>query len=379
MHNWVEINLDALRRNYLRIKEFVGHRVVVAPVIKAEAYGHGMLQAAKALSSLNPRWFAVSKFSEAISLRDSGISTPILVLSGLLPDEFDEALARSITPVIYTLEHLSICEAIGKKRQVPFPVHLKVDTGMGRLGIREELFDRFFEKLRDSFWIRLEGVMSHFADADDRNSPYPLVQIERFRGFISTLRRRLNIKPSFLHIANSAGTLRYPESHFTMVRPGIALYGPTDFAVDFEPVMKLKARILQIKEVPPGTPIGYGKSFVTPRSMHIATVSVGYGDGYPRALSNKADVLIRGKRCAIVGRVSMNLITVDVSQLDSTLKEGEEVTLLGSQDGNRITADELAEKAGTISYEIYCRIGSNPVKRYVDSGENNTVRAGKRL
>lgn len=367
MHNWIEVNLGALKRNYLRIKRLVGDGIIVTPVIKSEAYGHGLLKVAEALLEFKPKWFAVSKFSEAILLRDAGVSTPILVLSGLLHDEYDEALARSITPVVYSFEHLERCENAGRKRQIPFPVHIKVDTGMGRLGIREDNLDLFLAKLSTSSWIRLDGLMSHFANADEKDSSYPLLQIERFCNVLSRL-KKLNLTPPFLHIANSAGTLRYPRAHFTMVRPGIVLYGPTDFAKDFEPVMTLKSRILQIKEVPAGTPIGYGKSFITPKSMTIATVSVGYGDGYPRALSNKAEVLIRGKRCALVGRVSMNLVTVDVSRIHPQLKEGEEVVLLGSQGSECITADELAGKAGTIGYEIYCRIGSNPVKRYTDFG-----------
>ncbi|MCX7822769.1 MAG: alanine racemase [Syntrophobacterales bacterium] len=367
MHNWVEINLGALKRNYTRIKQFVGPHIAVSPVIKAEAYGHGLLQVATALLPLNPPWFAVSKFSEAVLLRDAGISTPILVLSGLLPNEYPEALEMSITPVVYAIEHLDYCEEAGRKRQTPYPIHVKVDTGMGRLGIREEGFNEFLAKLKHCSWIKLEGLMSHFADADDKNSSYPLIQIERFRNFLSRLKSELKITPTFLHISNSAGTLRYPTAHFNMVRPGIVLYGPIDFARTFEPVMTLKARILQIKEVPPNTPIGYGKSFITPTSMTIATVSVGYGDGYPRMLSNRGEVLIRGRRCPIVGRVSMNLITVDVTKVDSSLSIGEEVVLLGNQGGECISADELGRKAQTISYEIYCRIGSNPVKRYVES------------
>jgi alanine racemase len=366
LHNWVEIDLAALKRNYQRIRRIVGPGVSIAPVIKAEAYGHGLLPVAKALSDLDPEWFAVSKFHEAITLREAGISTPILVLSGLLPGEHEEALARSIVPAVYTIEQLRQCEAVGKSRGMPFPVHIKIDTGMGRLGFREELFEDLLAILQESPWIRLDGVMSHFADADDESSSYPLVQIENFRQFLSRLKMALGKLPRFLHIANSAGTVRLREAHFTMVRPGIALYGPTAFTPDFEPVMYLKSRILQVKEVPPQTPIGYSRSFITPHSMAIGTVSVGYGDGYPRALSGKSEVLIRGRRCAVVGRVSMNLITVDVSHLPSPPSEGEEVVLLGKQGEDFISADELAAKAGTISYEIYCRIGSNPVKRLID-------------
>jgi len=376
LHNWVEIDLGALKRNYQRIRSIVGPDVSIAPVVKAEAYGHGMIMVAKALARLKPKWFAVSKFSEAIRLRDAGITTPILVLSGLLPEEYDEALARSIVPAVYTMEQLSLCEAAGKKRRMPFPIHVKIDTGMGRLGFREEFFPELLSKLKNSGWISLNGVMSHFADADDEESSFPLVQLARFRDFLNLLKNSLNHFPPFIHIANSAGTVRYRESHFTMVRPGLVLYGPTSFAKDFEPVMSLKARILQVKAVPPETPIGYGRTFIAPGSMFIATVSVGYGDGYPRSLSrsntvtHRTEVLIQGKRCPVVGRVSMNLITVDVSRLPEPPSEGDEVVLLGAQKGSIISADELASNAGTISYEIYCRIGSNPVKRYIEVEED---------
>ncbi|MEJ5300376.1 MAG: alanine racemase [Thermodesulforhabdaceae bacterium] len=369
MHNWVEIDLSALKRNYQRIRNLVKPGVSVAPVVKAEAYGHGMIKVAKALFQLKPEWLAVSKFSEAVILRDVGITTPILVLSGLLPDEYEEALARNITPVVYTMEQLYLCETAGKKRLMPFPVHIKIDTGMGRLGFREESLSELISKLKDSLWISPIGVMSHFADADDESSSFPLTQLARFRNFLNHMQSSLNRLPPYIHIANSAGTVRYPESHYTMVRPGLVLYGPTSFAEDFEPVMSLKARILQVKKVPSGTPIGYGRSFVAPEPMVIATVSIGYGDGYPRALSNKAKVLIQGKRCPVVGRVSMNLITVDVSHLSTFPREGEEVVLLGYQGKEIISADELASKVGTISYEIYCRIGSNPVKRYIETQE----------
>lgn len=371
MHNWVEIDVGALKRNYRRIRNLLKPGVSMAPVIKAEAYGHGLIPVAKALAPLSPDWFAVSKFSEAMALRDAGIATPILVLSGLFPSELEEALARSVTPVVYTMEQLIHCESVGKKKQIPYPVHVKIDTGMGRLGFREEAFEKLISMLQESPWIRLDGVMSHFADADDESSSYPLFQMEKFRRFLSKLQDATKKIPPFLHMANSAGTLRYRESHFTMVRPGIALYGPTTFTQDFEPVMHLKARILQIKEVPPQTPIGYARSFVTPHSMVVATLSVGYGDGYPRALSNKAEVIIRGRRCPVIGRISMNLITVDLSQLPSLPCVGEEAVLLGKQGEGLISAEELAAKAGTIGYEIYCRIGSNPVKRLTDS-ENST-------
>ncbi len=360
MHNWVEIDLNALANNYRRICE-VAEPAKVIPVIKSDAYGHGMVDVAKTLSELKVEYFAVSKFWEAVKLRDAGITQPIVILSGLEPDEFDEAFVRNVRPVVFADEHLEYCHRVAKKRGSPYPVHVKIDTGMGRLGFQAFRIKELTSKLSGDNRIFVEGIMTHFADADSEDKSFTEKQCELFQKTLMCL-KRAGIHPPYVHAANSAATFTVPRSRFNWVRPGLALYGPTPFAPDLKPVMSLKAKVLQIKEVASGTSIGYGRTFIAPRTMRIATVSVGYSDGYPRSLSNKGSVLINGHKCNIVGRISMNLITVDVTHLEKIDIENE-VVLLGNQKGKTISADEIAGKADTISYEIYCRIGCNPVRR----------------
>ncbi len=370
MYNWVEIDLKALEKNYLLIKARLSPGTSIAPVIKNDAYGHGLIPVAKTLVRLSPEAFAVSKFHEAIALRKENISIPIIVLSGLeTEEEYLEAKNLKIEPVIYEFTQLEKCKKVARRIGLPFPIHLKIDTGMGRLGFPEKELEKLIKFLKSSKELALKGVMSHFADADDKTSDYPLLQIEKFKSFVTKLKATTGIIPSKLHMANSAATIRFPQAHFDMVRPGILLYGPCSFAKDnFEPVMSFKARIIQVKEVPPNTFIGYGRSFVTKESMKIATISAGYGDGYPRHLSNKGEVLIRNRRCKIVGRVSMNLITVDVSPIKD-IQVDDEVVLMGVQGSEIITAEDIAEAIGTINYEIYCRIGANPMRRYINMPE----------
>ncbi len=363
MHNWLEINLDALKKNFSYIKEIAAPADVM-PVVKSDAYGHGMIEVAGMLSKLGARFFAVSKFHEALMLRKVGISCPIIVLSGLEEDEFEDAYLKNVRPVIFTSNHFEHCDLIARKYQKPFPVHIKIDTGMGRLGLSMHQLKQMAKKIAQEKTIFVEGVMTHFADADNPSGEYTAQQCSIFRKALDEL-KHLNIKPPYIHAANSAATFMVPQARFNMVRPGLAIYGPTPFARNLSQVMCFKAIVLQVKEVPPGITIGYGRTFKTPHSMKIATISAGYADGYPRSLSNRGVVLIKGTRCNVVGRVSMNLITVDVTHLDD-VSEGDEVVLLGKQGSESIYADEIAEKAGTISYEIYCRFGNNIIKRFTN-------------
>ncbi len=362
MHNWLEIDLEALKKNFLYIKK-IATPADIMPVVKSDAYGHGMVEVAKTLYRLGAKNFAVSKFYEALILREAGISCPIIVLSGLEQEEFEEAYLKEIRPVIFTFKHLEHSLFAARKHQNPFPIHIKVDTGMGRLGLSVSEFKKLIAKIAHEKTIFLEGIMTHFADADNPNGEYTAEQCNTFHRVLDEL-KRLNIQPLYIHAANSAATFMVPQARFNMVRPGLALYGPTPFAKNLFQVMSFKARILQVKEVPPGITIGYGRTFKTPHSMKVATVSVGYADGYPRYLSNKGVVLIKGKRCNVIGRVSMNLITVDVTHLEDKVREGDEVVLLGKQGNECIYADEIAKEAGTISYEIYCRFGNNPSKTF---------------
>lgn len=371
MHNWIEINLAALRYNFFNIKKCINSSIKIIPVVKNNAYGHGLIDVSRVLVNLGVNMLAVSKFHEVESLRREGIDTPVLVLSGLIKEEYTKAFLSNAIPAIFRYDQLEACNEAGKLLNRLLPVHIKFDTGMGRLGFMSWEVKRVIETLSHLSHVTVQGIMTHFADADEKASDYVTEQLSVFNDIIATF-RMAGISPIWIHAANSAATFRFPEARLSAIRPGLALYGPMSFAPYLRQVMYFKSRILQIKEIPSGHPIGYGRTFIALRSMKIAVISVGYGDGYFRCLSNNGDVLIRGVRCPIVGRISMSLITVDISQLPEAAPD-DEVVLLGSQGNENITADELAMRADTISYEIYCRIGANPVKRIVKDENNNLV------
>ena len=368
--SWVEIDLAALRHNLAQAHQRLSEHTQVIGVVKSDAYGHGMLPVARELEAGGAHFLAVSKFWEAQELKASGISLPILVLSGIEPADMDEAIKQQIRPAVFRLDHAKLISKKACNLNTQAKIHLKVDTGMGRLGAPWNKIPAFVDDLSALPGIQLEGVLSHFAVADELDKTYSKQQLDRFR---ETLRILAESGPTvrYAHIANSAGLLDLPHAHFQLVRPGIMLYGSPPsrelhFPAELKPVMSLKSRILQLKDVPAGQPIGYGRTFVTDRQTRIATIPVGYDDGYPRLLSNKGQVLVHGQRAPLIGRVSMNLITIDVTDIPKA-REDDEVVLLGRQDNERITAEEIAELCDTISYEIYCNIGRHHFRYF--SGE----------
>ncbi|MBZ4659192.1 MAG: alr [Desulfacinum sp.] len=369
--NWVEIDLAALRHNFQQAKDRVSKDTALLAVVKSDAYGHGMVPVARELAAMGARFFGVSKFWEAMALREAGITQPILVLVGIEPADAEEAVRQGIRPALYRLNHAEMLNDAARRMQTSAKVHVKVDTGMGRLGVPSGSLESFLEGLSRFPHVEVEGVFSHFATADERDKSYSALQMERFSQALDLFRRK-KIPFTYAHMANSAGTLDLPGAHHQLVRPGIMLYGSPPSSdlhhpADLKPVMSLKARVVQVKSVPPGHPIGYGRTFTAPHAMRIATVPVGYDDGLPRLLSNKGSVLIRGRRAPIVGRVSMNMITVDVSAVPDA-HEDDEVVVLGSQGTERITAHEIASLCGTISYEIYCSMGKNPQRIFLNAG-----------
>jgi len=266
------------------------------------------------------------------------------------------------------MDHAELISQAACHLNMPAKVHLKVDTGMGRLGVPWEKVPSFLNGLLALPGIQLEGVLSHFAVADEADKTFSEQQLGRFRELLQALADRGH-PITYAHIANSAGLLDLPHAHFQLVRPGIMLYGspPSNelhHPADLRPVMSFKSKIIQLKDVPAAQPIGYGRTFLTEKPSRIATIPVGYDDGYPRLLSNRGQVLIRGQRAPVVGRVSMNMITVDVTHLPDAA-EDDEVVLLGTQNDDRITADEIAELCGTLSYEIYCSIGPHRFRRFI--------------
>lgn len=366
--SWVEIDMGALRHNLEQVRCRMSSHTKVLGVVKSDAYGHGMLQVARELAAEGVHFLGVSKFWEAEELRNAGIRLPILVLLSVEPPEMEQAIRMDLRPVVFRLDHAELLSQAAYRLNTRAKVHLKVDTGMGRLGVPWGKVPSFLDSLLALPGIQLEGILSHFAVADEADKAFSEQQLVRFRDLLQVLADR-GRPIAYAHIANSAGLLDLPHAHFQLVRPGIMLYGspPSNelhHPADLRPVMSFKSKIIQLKDVPSAQPIGYGRTFVTEKPSRIATVPVGYDDGYPRLLSNRGQVLINGLRAPVVGRVSMNLITVDVTHLPAA-SEDDEVVLLGTQNQDCITADEIAALAGTISYEIYCSIGQHRFRRFV--------------
>lgn len=367
--SWIEIDLGALRHNYFQARNHMSAATRVVGVVKSDAYGHGMLPVARELVACGAQLLAVSKYWEAAELRQAGIHVPILTLLGLEPSEMEDAVRHEIRPAIFRMDHARLLSRASCRLDKPVRVHLKVDTGMGRLGIPCDRVASFLDELTTLPGVQLEGILSHFAAADEADKSYCECQIGRFQDILRTLSDRGH-PLLYAHIANSAGLLDLPGAHFKLVRPGIMLYGSQPSQelrapVALRPVMSFKSKVLQLKDVVAGQPIGYGRTYVAANPSRIATIPVGYDDGYPRQLSNRGQVLVKGKRAPIVGRVSMNMITVDVTHIFD-VAEDNEVVLLGAQGENRITAEEIAELCGTISYEIYCNLGRHRFKYFLN-------------
>ena len=364
----LSIDLEALRHNYLELRRRLSPGVRFLAVVKADAYGHGLLPTARTLVEAGAEYLGVASLEEGLVLREAGIDLPILLLMGLVPEESQAAVAAELETALYRWDVAQAlqeaCHTQGKKARV----HLKVDTGMGRLGINPSEVLPFLDSLKNSPDIEVLGIISHLAMADAADKTYTLQQLQEFLALLQAARERGWELP-LSHIANSAALMDLPEAHFALVRPGISLYGSPpaperSWGVDLKPVMSLTTRVLQRKLLPPGSCISYSCTYTTPDWCELAVLPVGYCNGYPRLLSNRGEVLLKGRRAPIRGRVCMNLTMVEVSHIPE-VAVGEPVTLLGEDGGERLTADDLAAWADTISYEIYCALGSANPRRYV--------------
>ncbi|RJQ48481.1 MAG: alanine racemase [Nitrospiraceae bacterium] len=355
---FAEIDLKALAHNLGIVRKKTGSRNMIA-VVKANAYGHGSVEIAKHLISLGVPLLGVAFTGEAIRLREAGINVPILVFFD--KDNIDECFRYNLTPVIFDLHAAKKFSAAARKLKRTISIHIKVDTGMGRIGLT--LDKAYSEILKITALPNLapEGLMSHFSDADLQDKEFANHQLSAFVSLRKDLSRK-KITFKYAHIANSAAVLSMPGAHMNMVRPGIMLYGyGISKADNLRPVLSLKSSILMIKKVPAGTPISYARTFVTKRKSIIATIPAGYADGYDRKLSNSGEVLVKGKRAPIAGRVCMDTIMVDVTDIPG-VREGTEVVLIGEQGKENITAADIAAKTGTIPYEVLTSIGHR-VKR----------------
>lgn len=369
---WAEINLDALAANFQLVKNHVGPDVNVMAVVKANAYGHGAVECAQRLEREGANWFGVALPEEGIELRDAGISRPILCLAGFWEGQAELCLQHALVPVVYRLDMLEAIDRVARERSVVADVHLKIDTGMGRLGVRFDELADFAPQLQRFKNIRVDGLMTHFAAADEPScEPLTHDQVKRFQNVVAAF-RELGYDPTFVHLANSAGIFAERDSWGNMVRPGGVLYGlwrdilsPSDRELDLHPVMSLHSRISLLKWVPEGETVGYGCTFEASRKTLVATIPIGYDDGYPRGLSNRSHVLIRGVFATVIGRISMDLTLIDVTNVPD-VELNDEVVLIGESAGLSVTAEYLAKTAGTLSYEVTCGIGSRVPRVFVE-------------
>jgi len=361
MHRtWVEISKKSLQNNIHQFQKLIGGKVKLMAVIKANAYGHGLIETTKIIVGASVSWIGVDSVDEAIELRKAGIKAPILILGYTLLSRLKDVVKYDLRQTVYNEETI---EALKTK---PVKVHLKIETGTSRQGVEKEELLKLVNLIKKYPQIEIEGAHTHYANIEDTtNHSYAQQQIKRFKQAIELLEKN-GIKVPIKHTACSAAIILFPKTYFDMVRLGISMYGlwpsketfisakEKNRKVELEPVLTWKTRVVQIKNIKAGTPIGYGLTEKASRDSKIAILPVGYRDGYDRKLSRTADVLIKGKRCKVLGRVCMNMIIVDVNHI-SDIRLEDEVVLLGHE----ITADELAQKIGTINYEVVTRI--NPL------------------
>ncbi len=365
---WAEISLPNLIHNYRTVKKYLSEQAQLMAVVKANAYGHGAVDCARALEhGADVDWFGVALIEEGIELREAGITKPIMCLVGFWHGQAKAVIAHNLTTVIHRLDQAEELNAAAQKINKNVNCHVKVDTGLGRLGVPFSEFPEFLQALKQCTNLNVDGLLTHFAEADEIDSTFTNSQIQKFEVALKMM-RELGFNPTYQHLSNSAGIHSHPNAHGNLARAGATLYGfmrdviasqPETF--DVKPVMSLHSKIVHLKTVSAGTPLGYGRTYLTKRESRIATLPIGYADGLRRAHSNQGRVILRGKFAPIVGRVSMDLTIVDVTDVpDAEL--GDEVILLGEQNGLRISAEDLAEEIGTISYEIACGV-TNRVPR----------------
>mgnify|MGYP000179529403 CR=1 FL=1 len=368
---WAEINLDNIAHNVKEIKRIIGNRTEIMGVVKADAYGHGVMEVTRTLLENGVSRLAVSMLDEAIQLRKHGIDVPILVLSYTDPIRAQEILEYNVTQTVFSHDLAIALSEASQKLGKNVKIHVKVDTGMTRVG-----FMPGYSAVKNIMQIGrlpgiiIEGIFTHFASADEKDKAYTYMQFERFISICNEL-NRIGLNIPIRHASNSAAIIDCPEMNLDLVRPGIMLYGiyPSDEVnrdkIHLKPAMTLKANVILVNEVEPGTCVSYGRTFVTKRKSRIATIPVGYADGYTRLLSNRGEVLIRGEKVPVVGRICMDQCMVDVTDMKNPPEVGDEVVLIGTQGENSITAEEVAAKIGTISYEVVTLVGKRIPRFYI--------------
>lgn len=371
-----EIDLDAVTHNVHFFKERIPHSMTILAIVKADAYGHGAVPIVKHLQSIGIHYFAVAFIDEAIELRKAGIMDPILILGHTSISAVEKAFEYDITLTVFTKEIIKQIHLVGEKQKKKLKVHIKVDTGMGRIGVFPEEALTFFHELRKSPWIEIEGVFTHFATADEEDKTFTQKQYKTFMTVAEKMKSIQDIR--FVHASNSAAMIDMPNLQQTMTRLGISLYGllPSKNVKisnhHLKPVMSIKSKVVYLKKVFKGQSVSYGATFVAPRDTMVATIPIGYADGFSRGLSNKGFVLIRGEKAPVIGRVCMDQIMIDVTDIP-LVQVDDEVVIYGTQNGLSIQMDDHAEQLGTINYELATLVGKRIPRIYLKDGQIDAV------
>ncbi len=373
---WADVSLSTLRENFRTVQQHVGKNVTVCAVVKADAYGHGAVECAAALQAEGARWLGVTSLDEAIPLRDAEIHSRILLMTGFWRGEEEEIVALGLTPTVWEPWQIeSLNRASAKLGSGRHPVHVKVDSGMGRLGVSSQALPQLLGLVKSSEHLLLEGVSTHLASSEVLDAPSAEAQLTTFESAVSLVRSS-GLAPALVHVANTSAAISRRTTWNNMVRPGLALYGyhlpfqragrevsGSALRLNVEPVLTWKTRILAIRDMGANQPLGYGGTYVTKSAARIAVLPVGYADGLHRALSSGGRVIVRDHYAPIVGSISMDLTMIDVTGI-SGVEVGDEVILLGSSDGLTVSAQEHADLANTIPYEILCAMSKRVPRRY---------------
>ncbi len=371
---WAEIDLDAIAHNMREIRKITNPDAQIMAVVKADAYGHGFLEVTKALLENGADRLAVAVLQEAKQLRSRGVNVPILLLGASMDNDIEDIINFDVTPNVFSYEFAKAISYVAEKKEKVTKIHIKLDTGMSRIGYvvsddNTEIVNEI-EKISKLPYIEIEGIFSHFSTSDEYDGSYTRLQFNRFMSVIGDLEKR-GVNIPIKHICNSAGIMMYPEMHLDMVRPGIILYGmyPSDEVdksrLDLIPAMTLKSKITFVKEVEPGRGVSYGKEYITDKVTKIATVPIGYADGYLRKIAGKGKMLVHGVKAPIIGRICMDQCMIDVTEVHN-IERGDEAIIFGREG---VTIDDLASWLDTINYEVSCVIGKRIPRIYTKDGK----------
>jgi alanine racemase len=376
---WLEVNLDAIAHNVRIIKQVVGKNTQIIAVVKANAYGHGAIEVSETLLENGVTMLGVGVIEEGIVLREAGIKAPILICGLTMNDQIEPLVMYNLTATVCKLKTIQTLSRIASKNKKRARVHIKIDTGMGRLGISSTDTLNFVKKISQMKNIEIEGIFTHFAASNEEDRNYTKKQFEKYKKALLELEReRINIP--LKHVANSAAILNSSSFHLNAVRPGIIIYGlfpwpETKRTVQLRPAAEFKTKIVFLKEVPAGKSIGYGRTYTTTKPTRIATLPVGYADGYSWLLSNNGEVLVRGERAPIIGKICMDLCMIDVTHIGG-VQIGDEVVLWGKQGSGMVSVQEIAQKTGNVVYEVICRVDKERVpKVFVKNGKSFKVKS----